>query len=150
MIVLGAVVQVFAGGLGRCSLCRRLLELVGSRGGHGRGRRRLLGMLRRGSILRLRGLDVLNGRRDLRVRARQVNVARRLGIAALRLDKAGLQTDDIVAQRVVLGLDGAELLRHLLVVLDLVLERLDVFLLALAESSLCCTLAAGRRRGRSA
>lgn len=70
------------------------------------------------------------------MRARQVNVARRLGIAALRLDETRLQADDVVAKRVVLGLDGTELLGHLFVVFDLVLERLDVLLLALSESPL--------------
>ena len=68
------------------------------------------------------------------------NIARRLREVALRLDEAGLQVDDVVAQLVVLGLDGFVVLVQQVVVADLLLEFLDVAFFALAERSLCQVL----------
>jgi hypothetical protein len=47
-----------------------------------------------------------------------------------------LEVDDVVAKLVILGLDGFEVLAEKLVVSDLLLELLDIALLALPECSL--------------
>jgi hypothetical protein len=66
----------------------------------------------------------------------QVNSGGRRRDLALILEEARLEVDDIVAELVVLCLKRLKQLRELLVLLDLVLERLDVLLLALTEGAL--------------
>ena len=70
----------------------------------------------------------------------QRDVARRLGEVALGFDEARLQVDDVVAQLVVLGLDGLVVLVQQVVVADLLLEFLDVAFFALPEGALCQAL----------
>jgi hypothetical protein len=55
---------------------------------------------------------------------------------ALSLEKARLQVDDVVAQLVVLRLERFVELAQLFILFDLILELLDVLLLALAEGTL--------------
>ena len=76
-------------------------------------------------------------RRGARHRLGQVDVAGRLGEVALGLDEARLQVDDVVAELVVLRLDGLVVLVQQVVVAHLLLEFLDVAFFALAERSLC-------------
>ena len=66
----------------------------------------------------------------------QVDVRGRLGEFALRLDEARLQVDDVLAQGVVLGLDGLVVVLEGVQLTHLLLKLLDVSFLALAECSL--------------
>lgn len=66
----------------------------------------------------------------------EVDIAGHRRDFALGLEQAGLQVDDVVAQLVVLGLDGLEVLVQQVVVAYLLLEFFDVAFLALAEGSL--------------
>lgn len=67
---------------------------------------------------------------------RKVDRGRRVRVVTLTIKKARLETDDVVAEGIVLSLDGTVLVGHFLKLVDLVLERLDVFLLALAKGAL--------------
>ena len=99
----------------------------------------LLGLLWLGL---LRGLvqRIVGG---LAVGAREVDAGGGGWDLALGLEEARLQVDDVVAQLVVLGLQGLVQLAQLLKLLDLVLELLDVFLLALAEGTLQTSVGLG-------
>ena len=66
----------------------------------------------------------------------QVDVTGRLGEVALGLDEARLQVDDVVAELVVLRLDGLVVLVQQVVVAHLLLQFLDVAFFALPERSL--------------
>jgi len=66
----------------------------------------------------------------------QVNASRRRRDFALILEEARLEVDDVVAELEVLVLKRLEQLGKLLILLDLVLEILDMLLLALAEGAL--------------
>ena len=66
----------------------------------------------------------------------EVDVARGLGEFALGLEEAGLKVDDVVAELVVLGLEGFEVFAEQVIVADLLLEFLDVAFFALSEGSL--------------
>ena len=102
-------------------LCGAGLELAHRRGCHGRrGGRDVMVHV----VLREAG------------RVLEVDIARHGRDFALGLEQAGLQVDDVVAQLVVLGLDGLEVLVQHVVVADLLLEFFDVAFLALAERSL--------------
>ena len=79
---------------------------------------------------------VVVSEKNARGRLLQVDVAGRLGEVALGLDEARLQVDDVVAQLVVLRLDGLVVLVQQVVVADLLLELFDVAFFALAERSL--------------
>jgi hypothetical protein len=54
----------------------------------------------------------------------------------LRLDEPGLQVDDVLAQRVVLRLDGLIIILQIVQISDLLLELLDISLLALSKGTL--------------
>ena len=66
----------------------------------------------------------------------QVYVRRWLGEFALRLDEAGLEADNVVAELVVLCLDGFIAIIKGIVFADLLFQALDVTLFALSERSL--------------
>lgn len=68
--------------------------------------------------------------------AAKINASGGWGDLALGLKETRLKVDDVVAQLVVLGLEGLVELAQLLELLDLVLELLDILLLTLAESAL--------------
>ena len=59
-----------------------------------------------------------------------------LWVFALRLDEPGLQVDDVLAQRVVLRLDGLVIILQIVQISDLLLELLDISLLALSKGTL--------------
>jgi len=69
-------------------------------------------------------------------RVLEVDIARHRWDFALGLEQAGLQVDDVVAQLIVLGLDGLEVLVQHVVITHLLLKLFDVAFLALAERSL--------------
>ena len=66
----------------------------------------------------------------------QVHVGRWLGEFALRLDEAGLEADYVVAELVVLRLDGFVAVIEGVVLADLLFQALDVSFFALSERSL--------------
>jgi len=59
-----------------------------------------------------------------------------LRVFALRFDEPGLQMDDILAQRVVLRLDGLVIILQIVQIADLLLELLDISFLALSKGAL--------------
>lgn len=67
---------------------------------------------------------------------REVDAGRRRWHLALCLEQARLEVDDVVAKLVVLGLQVLVQFAQLLKLLDLVLELLDIFLLALTKCAL--------------
>jgi len=83
------------------------------------------------------------------MRARKVDAGWGRWDLALGLEEAGLEIDDVVAQLVVLVLEGLVELAELLELLDLVLELLDVLFFALAEGTLDRLGAFKRRCGMS-
>ena len=58
----------------------------------------------------------------MRIALAEVDVRRRLRVGELRIEKAGLQADDVVAELVVLGLDGLVVLGKGFVLADLILQ----------------------------
>jgi hypothetical protein len=70
------------------------------------------------------------------VREGEVDIRRGLRVVALGLDEARLQVDDVLAQRVVLGLDGLVVVLEGVQLPHLLLELLDVSFLALAKGTL--------------
>jgi hypothetical protein len=66
-----------------------------------------------------------------------IDVGRWLGEVTLGFDQAGLEIDNVVAELVVLGLNGFVVLVEKSVVTDLLLEFLDVSLFPLSKGSLC-------------
>ena len=81
-------------------------------------------------------LGVLGHARGLAVRAVEVDAGGCGWDFALGLEEARLQVDDVVAQLVVLRLERLIELAQLLKLLDLILELLNVLLLAFAEGAL--------------
>ena len=65
-----------------------------------------------------------------------IDIGRRLREISLRFDQARLKIDDVVAELVVLGLNGFIVFVQNGVVADLLFEFLDVAFFALAECSL--------------
>lgn len=59
-----------------------------------------------------------------------------LRVLALGLEEAGLEVDDVFTQRVVLSLDGLVVLLQRVHLADLLLQLLDISLLALAKGTL--------------
>lgn len=70
------------------------------------------------------------------VRVGEVDVGRRLREVALGFDQAGLEVDDVLAEGVILSLDGLEVVLERVQLAHLLLELLDVALLALAKGAL--------------
>jgi hypothetical protein len=70
------------------------------------------------------------------VREGEVDIRRGLRVVALGLDETRLQVDDVLAQRVVLGLDGLVVVLEGVQLPHLLLELLDVSFLALAKGTL--------------
>ena len=66
----------------------------------------------------------------------EVDVGGRGGEFCPGLDQAGLEADDVVAQLVVLGLDGFVAVIQGVVLADLLFEAFDVAFFALSEGSL--------------
>ena len=66
----------------------------------------------------------------------QVDIGRRLGVFALRLDESGLKVDDVLAQRVILRLDRLVIVLQCMQFPNLFLELLNVSFLALSKGSL--------------
>lgn len=66
----------------------------------------------------------------------QVDVWWRLWVLAVRLDKAGLQVNDVFSERVVFRLDGLVVFFELVQGADLLFELFDVAFFALAEGAL--------------
>jgi hypothetical protein len=65
-----------------------------------------------------------------------INVGRWLREVSLGFDQARLEIDDVVAELVVLGLDGFVVLVQESIVTDLLLEFLDISFFPLSEGSL--------------
>lgn len=102
-------------------LCGARLQLAHRRRCHGRRRRRdMVVEMALSDTSRVLEVDIAGHGRDF----------------TLGFEEAGLQVDDVVAQLVVLGLDGLEILVQHVVVADLLFEFFDVAFLALAECSL--------------
>ena len=70
------------------------------------------------------------------MRMGQVDVWRRLRVFALGLDEARLQMDYVLAQRVVLRLDGLVIVLQRMQLPNLLLELLNVSLFTLSKCSL--------------
>ncbi len=70
------------------------------------------------------------------VRMREVDIGRWLGVFALRLDEPRLEMDDILAQRIVLGLDLLVALLQRVQIAHLLLELLNIPFLALTKCPL--------------
>lgn len=66
----------------------------------------------------------------------EVDVGWWLRVVALRLDKTRLQMNDVLPQRIVLRLDGLEVVLQIVQLSDLLLQLLDISFLSLSE----CTL----------
>jgi hypothetical protein len=72
-----------------------------------------------------------------RMRMVQVDVWGRLRVFTLRLDESRLQVDNVLAQRVIFRLNRLIIIFQRMQFTDLLLELLDVSLLALSKGSLC-------------
>ena len=70
------------------------------------------------------------------VRMSQVDVGGRLRVFALGLDESRLEVDDVLAQRIIFGLDRLVIVLQRVQLPHLLLELLDVSFLALSKGSL--------------
>jgi len=80
----------------------------------------------------------------------QVKTRRRRGMLARELEQAILQLEGVISESAVLGLEGLESNFHLLVVLTLLLQLLDVHLLPLTERPLCHVSISRKGQNRTA